>query len=156
MDAVTLSDPGATTIPIVFKGIPRGGKVNIMVGLYMRHAATAPGQNDWCAAQGSTGLVDNTLDQAPDLVLTNTKVPIQANTRYIHTSKSVLDANGLHRWQDDLTGGAAPPYIAPPDGQQPGLGGFRAITVRQATSQPARAGYVGYAWRAYSSGVLDC
>src|SRR5690606_20222947 len=50
----------------------------------------------------------------------------------------------------------APPYIPPPDGQQPGLGGFGGITVRQGTSNPVQQGYVGYAWKAFSSGVNGC
>ena len=154
--AVDVPDPAVATIPIIFTGIPRGGQVNIAIGFYMRNSATPAGQNEWCAAHGATGLFDNTLDRAPDLVVSNVKVPIQAATRYIHTSKSGLDGSGRHVWINDPNGAAAPRYVPPPGGQQPGLGALRSITVRQATSNPPRPGYLGYAWRAYSNGVLDC
>lgn len=143
----------ARSIDIVLRGIPRGGRVNIEVGLYARHSSTPAEQNDWCAGYGSTGLFDNTVDQAPSITITQTRIPIQADTRYGHVRKTALDANGRHVWTDTAT---APPYTPPPGGQQPGLGGFRGITVRQATSQPAQAGYVGYAWQAFSSDINGC
>lgn len=154
--AVNVPDPTVASIPVTFTAIPRGGRVNIAVGFYMRKGSTPAGQNEWCAARGSTGLFDNTLDRAPGLVVTNIRIPIQAGTRYIHTSKSTLDANARHIWIDDPSGAGAPRYLPPPDGQQPGLGALRSITVRQATSNPPRPGYLGYAWRAFSNGVLDC
>ena len=65
----------------------------------------------------------------------------------------MLDAGGRHRWANTAT---APPYLPPPDAQQPSLGDFRSITVRQGTSKPPQQGYVGYAWKAFSSGIGDC
>ena len=155
-DAVDVPDPTVKSIPITFTNIPRGGQVNISIGFYARHINTPAGLNDWCAGKGTTGLVDNSVDQAPDLTIEEIKIPIQSTTRYIHTSKTTLDASGNHVWADDADGTHAPPYIPPPNGQQPGLGDFRSITVRQGTSQPPQAGYVGYAWKAFSSGVTDC
>lgn len=151
-DAVNV-DPAQPSIAISLDGIPRGGQVNVAIGFYARQSGAPIGQNDWCAGYGSTGLIDNTLDQAPPITITQTKVPIHAKTVYIHTRKTVLDTAGRHQW---LTTATSPPYVMPPDGQLPGLGDFRGITVRQATSQPQQAGYVGYAWKAYSSGLLDC
>jgi hypothetical protein len=152
-DAVTVPDPTVKSIPIVFTGIPRGGEVNMSIGFYMRKSTTPPGQNDWCAGFATTGLVDNTLDTAPDTAITEVKIPIQSTTRYLHARKSALDTAGNHVW---LTTATAPPYIPPPNGQQPGLGDFNGITVRQGTSNPPQQGYVGYAWKAFSSGVNGC
>jgi hypothetical protein len=44
--------------------------------------------------------------------------------------------------------------VPPGDENAPSLGGFDGITVRQATA--VQAGYVGYAWQAYSDGVIGC
>lgn len=71
----------------------------------------------------------------------------------MHTRKTALDSQGQHYWNDKA---GAPSYTPPPGGQQPGLGDFYSITVRQGTSNPPQAGYVGYAYQAYSTGVKDC
>ena len=152
-DAVNVPDPTVASIPIEFTGIPRGGLVNISIGFYMRKSTTPPGQNDWCAGFATTGLIDNTLDQAPDTAITEVKIPIQAQTQYLHTRKTTLDTAGNHVW---FTTPTAPPYIQPPNGQQPGLGALNGITVRQGTSNPPQAGYVGYSWKAFSTGVNGC
>ena len=155
-DAVNVPDPTVKSIPITFPGIPRGGQVNISIGFYMRKSTTPAGQNDWCAGFGTTGLIDNTMDQAPDLAITEVKIPIQSTTKYVHTRKTALDAQSNHLWIVDPNGMLAPPYVPPPNGQQPGLGDFNAITVRQGTSNPPQQGYVGYAWKAFSSAVNGC
>src|SRR5262249_11403528 len=67
--------------------------------------------------------------------------------------KTSLDSSGKHFW---LATGAAPPYTQPPGGQTPGLGDFNSITVRQGTSNPPQEGYVGYAWKAFSTSVNGC
>jgi len=155
-DAVNVPDPTVKSIPITFSGIPRGGQVNISIGFYTRKSTTPAGQNDWCAGFGTTGLIDNTVNQAPDLAITEVKIPIQTTTKYLHTRKTALDAQAKHLWLTDPNGGLAPPYVPPPNGQQPGLGDFNAITVRQGTSNPPQQGYVGYAWKAFSSAVNGC
>jgi hypothetical protein len=152
-DAVTVIDPTVTSIPIKFTSIPRGGMVNISIGFYMRNSTTPPGQNDWCAGFATTGLIDNTMDTAPDTAITEVEIPIQQSTQYLHTRKTALDGAGNHLW---VTTSSAPPYIPPPNGQQPGLGDFNGITVRQGTSNPPQQGYVGYSWKAFSSGVNGC
>jgi hypothetical protein len=152
-DAVDVPDPTVKSIPVVFNAIPRGGQVNISIGFYMRKSTTPPGQNDWCAGFATTGLIDNTQDKAPDTAITEVKIPIQATTQYLHTRKTTLDNSGNHVW---TTTGVAPPYTPPPNGQLPGLGDFDGITVRQGTSNPPQQGYVGYAWKAFSSGVNGC
>jgi hypothetical protein len=120
----------------------------------MRTSRTPPGQNDWCAGLGTTGLVSNLVNQAPDLAITEVKTPILSTTKYLHVRKTILlDAQGNHAWKTTPT---APPYTPPPGGQTPGLGGFNSITVRQGTSKPPQPGYVGYAWNAFSSGVNGC
>jgi len=154
-DAVDVPDPTVKTIPITFQAVPRGGQVNIVIGFYMRQSGTPAGQNDWCAAHGSTGLVDNNVDQAPDLTIVQVKTPILSTTQYLHTRIVTLDGNGNHVWTADGNGSLAPPYVAP-GGSNPGLNGFNSITVRQATSDPPQAGYVGYAWNAASTGVIGC
>jgi hypothetical protein len=152
-DAVDVPDPTVKSIPITFTNIPRGGQVNISIGFYMRRSTTPPGQNDWCAGFATTGLISNTVDQAPDMAITEVKIPIQSTTQYIHTRKIELDAQENHVW---VTTSIAPPYVPPPGGQTPGLGDFNSITVRQGTSNPPQQGYVGYAWKAFSTGVNGC
>ena len=152
-DAVDLP-VGAKLLSITLTGIPRGGMVNIKIGLYMRANDAPVGQNDWCAGYGSTGLVSNLVGRADPITITQTKVPIQATTVYLHTLKTTLDANAHHVWTRTAT---APPYTPTNNGQTPALGDFRSITVRQARSgKLAQRGYVGYAWRAFSTGVNDC
>jgi hypothetical protein len=151
-EAVDVVDPSVKSISVTLAGIPRGGEVNISVGFYMRKSSTPTAENDWCAGHGTTGLVSNTVDQAPDITIQQIKIPIQSSTLYIHTSKTALTASGQHRW---VSTGIAPPYFPPSGGQRPGdLAALRAITVRQATR--TQQGYLGYAWQSYSSGVLDC
>ena len=154
LSPVDLSLAPTQPIAVTLSGIPVGGQVNIIVGFYLRRAATPVGQNDWCAAQGSTGLVDNNGDTAPDIVLNNIVVPIQSNTVYLHTSKTVLDAGGRHAWQADPDGSRKPAFLPPPGDQQPSLGGLRNITVTEQTAR--RPGYVGYAWKGYSGARLGC
>jgi hypothetical protein len=147
-------DPAQTKpIPIKFTGIPRGGQVNISIGFYARKSTTGEGQSDWCAGFGTTGLFDNSVDQAPDITIQQVTIPIQTSTQYLHTRKTTLDAQANHVWANTPNG---PRFVPPPGGQEPGLGDFRGITVRQGTSQPPLEGYVGYAWKAYSSSVNDC
>lgn len=147
-------DPKQTDpIAIKFRGIPRGGKVDVSLGFYARKSTTAEGQSDWCAAFGSTGLFDNSLDQGPDITIQQVQIPIQGSTQYLHTRKTTLDAQGNHVWATTPNG---PAFVPPPGGQTPGLGDFRGITVRQGTSKPALEGYVGYAWKAYSGSVNEC
>ena len=152
LDHVDLPDPYITSIPVALRGIPWGGQVNITVGFYARKESANPSENDWCASRGTTGLVSNREDTAPNIVVEDILVPIQPQTVYLHTSKITLDAAGLHRWTKTSI---APPYVPPSNGQQPGnMAAFRSITVRQATG--ARPGYVGYSWQSYSSGIVSC
>jgi hypothetical protein len=151
LDPVTVPNPAPDSIAIQFTNIPRGGQVNVSIGFYMRADTTPPGQNDWCAGFGTTGLIDNTLDLAAPIRIKASKIPIQSTTQYLHARKSALDDSGNHYW---FTTTDAPPYVPPPNGQVPGLGALNAITVRQATS--FQKGYVGYAWKAFSSGVIGC
>jgi hypothetical protein len=65
----------------------------------------------------------------------------------------MLDGPNRHRWLDSTV---APPFVRPGKGQRPSLGDFRSITVRQPTLQPPQAGYVGYSWQAFSSGINGC
>lgn len=149
LEPVDVAGGSAAPIPVTLSGIPLGGRVNIVVGFYIRKAGTPAGQNDWCAAQGSTGLVDNNGATAPGIEVQNVRKPIQASTVYIHTGKTALDASGRHLWLPDPDGSHAPAYLPPPGDQQPSLGGLRAITVRQDR-------YVGYAWKAYSGARRGC
>lgn len=152
LDAQDVPDPTVPSIPVTLKGLPRGGKVNIVVGFYARADDTPAGQNDWCAGNGSTGLFANIVDQAPPLRITQTKIAIDAGTHYVHTRKTALTAGATHQWIETT---AAPAYVQPGGGQQLGdLGALRGITVRQGTA--LQQGYLGYAWQGYSSRLLDC
>jgi hypothetical protein len=139
------------SLPIALDGLPLGGNVKVTITLYVRGASVPAGANDWCVAQASTGLLSNDASLAPALTLTNNRIPINANTTYLHRSRTVLADDGSHRWQND---GNSPPYLPPPGDQQPGLGALRNITLREMTVR--NAGYVGYSWQAFSSGVPGC
>jgi hypothetical protein len=149
LEPVELAGGSSTPIALALPGIPLGGRVNIVAGFYLRKANTPPGQNDWCAAQGSTGLVDNNVATAPDIQIQNVKKPIQAGTVYIHTARTALDAGSRHGWLPDPDGSHAPAFLPPSGDQQPSLGGLRDITIRQDR-------YVGYAWQGYSGGRAGC
>ena len=149
----TLDMPGTnvSTLPaVIFKNVPEGGKVNVSVGFYSR--ATDPTQNDWLAGKGTSGIVDNTVGQEPNITIEQFEVPIQSNTAYEHKQKTTLDAQGNHLWaatpaptvkQNDISCGGAGTLCE-----------FRSITVRQGTSKAP--GYVGYAWQGFSTDVDDC
>ena len=149
MAPVDIAGGSSTPIPVTLSNIPLGGRVNIVVGFYIRRPGTPPGQNDWCAAQGSTGLVDNNGATAPDIQVQNIRKPIQASTIYIHTARTALDAGGRHVWMPDPDGSHAPAFLRLPNNQQPSLGGLRDITIRQDR-------YVGYVWGAYIGGRKGC
>jgi hypothetical protein len=153
LTAVDLPPIGKDTqsVPIALDGLPLGGNVKVTITLYVRDASVPAGANDWCVAQASTGLLSNDASLAPALTLTNNRIPINANTTYLHRSRTVLADDGSHRWQND---GNSPPYLPPPGDQQPGLGALRNITLREMTVR--NAGYVGYSWQAFSSGVPGC
>lgn len=150
----TLTLPGSTVStlpPVVFKNVPLGGQINLSTGFYSR--STDPTQNDWLAGKGTTGLVSNSVDQAPDLTIEEYKVPIKSSTVYVHKQKTGIQADGTHIWIPTAT----PPSATQASIACEGAGtlcDFRNITVRQGTSK--QAGYVGYAWKAYSSGLSGC
>jgi hypothetical protein len=143
VDLTPSANGGKMTVTVQLKGIPYGGNVNIMVGIYARQPGTPIGPNDLVAAHGSTGLVPNNSDTAPAIALVYNRVPISATTIYLHDGKTGLDANGQHVWQTGLQGRNAPAYLPPTGGQQPSLGDLRGITVRQSVG--GRPGYVGFA-----------
>jgi hypothetical protein len=137
--------------PVVFRNVPFGGQINLSTGFYSRSADAS--KDDWLAGKGTTGLVSNSSDQAPDLAIQEYKQPIKSNTVYTHNQKITLQADGSHVWTPTSTPPSATRADIPCAG--PGtLCDFRDITVRQGTSK--QAGYVGYAWKSYSSGVKGC
>ncbi len=152
LDHVDVPDPFITSIPITLKAIPWGGEVNVSVGFYVRKKTTKPSENDWCASKGTTGLIPNTDQQPPDIVIKDFKIAIEPGTVYIHTSKTALNLQGGHYWTNTSI---APPYVPPSSENKPGdIGAFRSITVRQATKN--QKGYLGYSWQAYSLEVGSC
>jgi len=143
--------PVTSLPPVVFRNVPLGGQVSLSTGFYSR--SNDPAKDDWLAGKGTTGLVSNSVDQAPDLPIQQYKQPIQSGTVYVHTQKTTLQADGSHVWTPTSTPPSATRADIPCAG--PGtLCDFRNITVRQGTSK--QAGYVGYAWKSYSSGVKGC
>lgn len=154
-----IASPGPATLPpVVFPGVPLGGKVNVSVAF--AQPATSPGADDILLGKGTTGLVPNTAtDPIPTLEITEIKFPIGSTTVYQHQQKTTLAAGPtpgqpVHVWTTTKT---APTQQGIDNGNQPGdLSKLNSITVRQGTSRPPRNGYLGYAWRSYSSGVADC
>ena len=139
---------------VVFKDMPKGGQVNISVGFYSR--SNDPNKNDWLAGQGTTGLVDNSQDVTHEIRIQEYQVPITSDTVYGHKQKTTLVNRGgqpRHVW----TPTSIPPTAVQADISCLGPGSlcdFRGITVRQGTSQTQ--GFVGYAWKADSAGVIGC
>lgn len=152
LDAVPLSEPYPKSLIVPLPNLPQGGQINVSVGFYAQVNGQAVSPNDWCAAKGTTGLQDNVLNNAFTITIEQIKIPITQDTVYTHKAVTILDSAGNHQW---LITSQAPAYLPPSGGQQPGsLGALRSITVRQSTSK--QAGYVGYSWQGYSSGLLDC
>ena len=70
---VPLPDPTRLPIRLV---VPRGGTVCVSIGFYGRKQSSPVGQNEWCAAKGTTGAQDNAVNQLPDHVVDQIKIPI--------------------------------------------------------------------------------
>lgn len=133
MQATTRTAPLAYT----FRQLPSGGKVTVTVAFYS--------DNDWLAGAGSTGAMDNTLDTA-SITIKENLVPLSASTVYAHKQKIGLDAGGNHVW----VAGRQPALQAPTcDNASGNLCILQSITVSETF------GAVGYAWQAYSAGVVD-
>ena len=154
-------NPNAATFPIKFTQIPFGGQVNVTIGFYLRKNNAGPDAvHQFLAGSATTGLTSNSVDQVDPppgkggFPITAYQVPINSATRYVHSRKTALNAQGEHWWQTDSDGSKAPPYTPPPGSQVPGLGAFESITVRQEAG--GQGGYVGYSWGAFSSGVNAC
>ncbi len=148
---IDLPAKGTDSLLVTFSNVPWGGQINLSTGFYSR--SLDPTQNDTLAAKGTTGLVDNTVDTAPDLRITQFKTPIQSSTKYVHYQKSTLQADGSHLW----TPTSAAPTTTAADivcGSVGTLCDFRNISVRQGTA--TQQGYVGYAWKSYSSNITGC
>jgi hypothetical protein len=152
LDHVDVPSSNITSIPVTLKAIPWGGNVNVSVGFYVRRKSTNASQNDWCAGHGTTGLIPNTDQPPPDIVLQNFHIPIVPSTVYIHTSKTSLDGGGGHHWEAT----SVPPLYVQPSGA-PGRGRIkelRSITVRQATVK--NKGYLGYSWQGWAEPGGSC
>jgi hypothetical protein len=141
---------GVTSLPnLVFKDVPVGGQVNVLVAFYA--------DSDWQAGQGATGLLPNvpaTFEKTPPptITVTQNQIPIGPTTQYQHKYKTALDANGNRVWFPTNTG---PTENATGCENAPGqICSFRKITVTQGTS--SLPGNIGYAWEAYSSAVTAC
>ncbi|MEJ7687340.1 MAG: hypothetical protein WKG52_10300 [Variovorax sp.] len=135
----------STLPPVVFKGVPLGGKVNVSVAFVQK--AIVPGQLDILLGKGTTGPIANVAGSAPSFAIEELKFPISANTVYRHTQKITLDASGNHVW----AAASAPTANAGNAvcGAAGTLCGFRGISVRQGTG--SARGYLGYAWQGQNS-----
>jgi hypothetical protein len=151
-----ISGAPATLPPVIFPGAPLGGMVDIAVAFFQQ--AGDASQDDILLGKGSTGLVPNNAAPLPVLTIEQIKFPIGPTTTYQHQQKTALapgaGGQAVHVWTATKV---APTTKSLDSGNQPGdLSVLGSITVRQATSRPPLNGYVGYAWRAFSSGVSDC
>ena len=140
---ITLPEGGQTD-PIVytFKSVPYGGEVKISVEF-------CANKDNWLAGTGSTGNVDNTKEKFKITIKEN-KVPITANTRYLHKKKTVLESDGKHVWKETSSAPSQKSdtlQCASTDGNLCRLNG---ITVSE------HYGVLGYSWKSYSDGVRSC
>lgn len=138
-----------------FPGVPKGGKVSIDASFVQ--SPTDPSQPHKVLGKASTGLVANQADQLADVLITNMRASIGPATRYQHQQKTALRPDGsgrqVHAWDATLP----PPSAKQSDMPCAGPGDLCRlfdITVRQGTA--LGAGYVGYAWQGFSTGVFDC
>lgn len=138
-----LTTPVPSTLPpVIFKGVPFGGKINVSVAFVQK--ATGPAQEDVMLGKGSTGLVPNA-----DLsfAIEELQFPISATTVYQHRQKTTLDASGNHLWSAGLA-----PTANQGNTTCGGAGtvcGFRGISVRQGSG--GTRNYLGYAWQGQNS-----
>lgn len=138
-------------LTVELDGLPLGGKVQILIGLYIRNSNSSPGAGQRCVAKGDTGLIANQKDVMPEITLSAVSAAIKPGSLYVHASRTVLGPDGAPVWMRDSN---APPYLPPPGDQQPGMGALRNITLSQRTAN--RDGYVGYAWQAYGNANAGC
>ena len=131
--------PGIALPPIVFRGVPFGGNVNVSVAF--RQSAIRAGESDILLGKGSSGLQPN--DGTPVTIpVEQVEFPIGPATTYRHRVKTMVDDANRHVW----VASPAPTTTASADCGDPGtICGLRSITVRQQTAKDL--GYLGYAWQ---------
>jgi hypothetical protein len=137
-------------IVVTFTDVPLGGNVNVSAAFSQVPANLS--QDHVLLGKATTGLVSNAGDILAAVNIREFKYPIGPSTRYLHSEKTALDSSG-HVWLAN-----APAPVAKASDitcQQEGdLCDFYAITVRQ--GRATDPGYVGYAWRGNSAGIIDC
>lgn len=128
--------------PVVFKGAPLGGGVDITVNFYQTNPGNDAAQNI-LLGRGSTGRVANDANQGYSITIAEKAFPVGPNTHYQHVQRSYLDHGGAHIWVKE--GAPSTPPSQFPCGSAGEICQFDGIAVRQGTT--ATATMLGYAWR---------
>jgi len=139
------------SIDVHYTGIPLGQNITVSAGFYQ---GSPDDPHHTLLGQATSGLVPNTMDTVPDLVIKRIIHPILPSTSYAHVRKTVLDPTDKHAWSLTTT--------APAETQDPASGSnlcqnqagslceFRGITVRQPSA--VSRGFLGYAWHGFGTG----
>lgn len=138
----------ATLPPVVFKGVPLGGMVNVSVAFVQQ--AMVSGQPDVLLGRGTTGRIgndDSTISAPISFEIVEQAFPIGSNTVYRHKQKTTLDANQNHVWAS----GPAPTVNAGNTvcGAAGTICSYYGISVRQGTG--SARGYLGYSWQSQNA-----
>ena len=138
----------ATLPPVVFKGAPLGGMVNVSVAFVQR--ALIFGQPDVLLGRGTTGRIANDeskINAAISFEIVEQAFPISSTTVYRHRQKTTLDASQNHVWAS----GPAPTVNAGNTicGAAGTICTYYGITVRQGTG--SAPGYLGYSWQSQNA-----
>src|SRR5262249_26764851 len=86
------------SVPVTFTNVPLGGKVNISASFYQ--VPKDPTQDHVLLGKATTGLVSNDRDTLDSVNITEIQSPIGPSTKYSHSQKIILDAQGRHLWQN--------------------------------------------------------
>lgn len=121
-------------LKVAFSGVPLGGMVTASVAIYSADGTLV--------GNGTSLPVMNDLNAAPTITFTQVAIPITANTKYQHSQKTSLNAQGQHLWVcSRAPGGTVESLVCE---NSPGtLCNLRDITTS--------SNYIGYVWQSYQT-----
>ncbi len=142
LPGVTVSDP----IVVTLDDMPAGGHVTFTVGFYS--------DTNWLAGQGQAEFLNVNSDGVTyldaSITIKENLVPLDSNSVYRHKQKLTIDS-GAHVWTAALD--------TPPTATRVNLSedqATNAISELVNLSINQRTGDLGYVWKAYTPGVLEC
>lgn len=140
-----LSDFRTTQLSYTFSQLPQGGKVKYTVGFYA--------EDGWSAGQGQTDEMDNLADAA-SITIKESKVPLDASTRYWHLQKTDVDQSGSVFWSGNHQAPAAAPLAKRDALSCANTAGTLCNLAGISVSEAYAA--IGFGWESFSSGAVSC